>query len=43
VGCNVVLVSGDPLTDIEAVTNVQFVMKGGRIYSIAELTAPFQH
>ena len=38
-----VLVSGDPLTDIRAAANVQFVMKGGRIYSIAELTAPFQH
>jgi imidazolonepropionase-like amidohydrolase len=40
---DLVLVSGDPLTDIKAAANVQLVMKGGRLYSIAEPTAPFQH
>lgn len=40
---DLVLVSGDPLTDIKGAANVQFVMKSGRIYSIAELTAPFRH
>jgi hypothetical protein len=39
---DLVLVSGDPLTDIKAAANVQFVMKGGHLYSVAELTAPFQ-
>ncbi len=40
---DLVLVSGNPLSDIKAAANVQFVMKGGRLYSIAELTAPFPH
>jgi Amidohydrolase family len=35
------LVSGDPLHDIKDAANVQFVMKGGRLYSVAELIAPF--
>ncbi len=39
---DLVLVSGDPLSDIKAAANVQFVMKGGHLYSVAELTAPFQ-
>jgi Tol biopolymer transport system component len=38
---DLVLVSGNPLTDIKAAANVQFVMKGGHLYSVAELTAPF--
>ena len=37
------IVSGDPLTNIKDAANVQFVMKSGRVYSIAELTAPFEH
>ena len=40
---DLVLVSGNPLTDIKDAANVRFVMKGGRLYSISELTAPFQH
>jgi len=35
------LVSGDPLKDIKDAANVQFVMKNGRLYSVAELMAPF--
>jgi hypothetical protein len=34
-------VSGDPLRQIKDVTNVQFVMKNGKMYSVAELMAPF--
>ncbi len=34
-------VSGDPLRQIKDVTNVQFVMKNGKLYSVAELMAPF--
>jgi len=37
------LVSGDPLHNIKDAANVQFVMKGGRLYSVAELMAPFMH
>jgi hypothetical protein len=37
------IVAGDPLHDIKDAANVQFVMKNGRLYSIAELMAPFAH
>jgi imidazolonepropionase-like amidohydrolase len=36
------LVSGDPLRQIKDVTNVRFVMKNGRLYSVAELMEPFR-
>lgn len=35
------LVSGNPLQNIEDVANVQLVMKGGKLYTQAELMAPF--
>jgi hypothetical protein len=35
------LVSGDPLRNIKDAANVEFVMKNGRLYSVAELMAPF--
>ena len=34
-------VSGDPTRDIKAAANVQSVMKNGRLFTIAELEAPF--
>jgi Tol biopolymer transport system component len=36
-------VSGNPLQNIKDVANVQAVMKNGRLYTIAELMAPFLH
>jgi hypothetical protein len=36
------IVAGDPLKDIKAAARVEFVVKDGRVYSIAELMAPFQ-
>jgi Tol biopolymer transport system component len=36
------LVAGDPLRNISDVTNVTMVVKGGKVYSIAELMAPFK-
>jgi Tol biopolymer transport system component len=39
---DLVLVSGDPLRDIKDAANVQWVMKSGRLYSVAELMAPFE-
>jgi len=36
------IVNGNPLRDIKDAANVQFVMKGGRLYSIADLMAPFK-
>jgi len=35
-------IAGDPLTDIKDLDNVAAVMKNGRLYTIAELMAPFQ-
>ena len=35
------IVSGDPLHNINDAANVQFVMKGGILYPVAELMAPF--
>jgi imidazolonepropionase-like amidohydrolase len=40
---DLVLVAGDPLRNIKDVANVRSVMKGGRLYSVADLTAPFEH
>ncbi len=37
------IVKGDPLKDIKDAANVQFVMKDGKLYSVAELMAPFAH
>jgi len=35
------IVEGDPLQDIKAAANVKWVVKGGGLYSIDELMAPF--
>jgi Tol biopolymer transport system component len=35
------LIAGDPLHNIKDAANVQSVMKNGRLYSVAELMAPF--
>ncbi len=35
-------INGDPLTDIKQLANVQMVMKNGRIYTVADLEAPFK-
>ena len=40
---DLVIVAGDPLHDIKAAANVQYVMKNGKLYSVAELMAPFAH
>lgn len=36
------VVAGDPLRDIKDAARVAFVVKDGRVYSVAELMAPFQ-
>ena len=38
---DLILVEGDPLTDIKDVTKVQCVMKNGRIQSVAQIASPF--
>jgi len=38
---DLVIVSGDPLTNIKDAANVQRVMVDGRLYSTTELMAPF--
>ena len=38
---DMILVSGDPLTNIKDVTRVQCVMKNGTMHSVAEIMAPF--
>jgi Tol biopolymer transport system component len=40
---DLVLVSGNPLENIDDAANVQLVIKGGQVYTIPELTAPFRH
>jgi Tol biopolymer transport system component len=35
------IVKGDPLQDIKAAANVQFVVKNGKVYSVADLMEPF--
>jgi hypothetical protein len=37
------MVAGDPLHEIKDAANVQYVMKNGKLYSVAELMAPFVH
>ncbi len=37
------IVRGDPLQDIKDAANVQYVMKEGKLYSVADLMAPFAH
>jgi Tol biopolymer transport system component len=37
------IVSGDPLSQIKDAANVRFVMKNGKLYSVAELMEPFDH
>ena len=39
---DIALVAGDPLTHIADLTNVQWVIKNGRAWSVAELMAPFE-
>ena len=36
-------VSGDPLRDIKDAARVQSVMKGGKLYTVSDLMAPFVH
>ena len=36
-------VSGDPLRNIKDLANVQSVMKGGKLYTVSDLMAPFVH
>jgi imidazolonepropionase-like amidohydrolase len=38
---DLILVSGDPLTDIKDAANVQCVMKNGFLWSVKEVAAPF--
>jgi len=38
---DLIIVSGDPLADIEAAANVQCVMKNGNLWSVEEILAPF--
>ena len=40
---DLVLVTGDPLSDIKDAANVQSVMKNGRLFTLGELMAPFAH
>lgn len=39
---DLILVDGDPLTNINDVINVQCVMKNGKLRSVAEIAAPFE-
>jgi imidazolonepropionase-like amidohydrolase len=38
---DLILVEGDPLSNIDDVTRVQCVMKNGKIRSVAEIMKPF--
>ena len=37
------IVSGNPLANIKDLANVQYAMKNGIVYSVADLLAPFSH
>jgi Tol biopolymer transport system component len=37
------IVSGNPLVNIKDLANVQYAMKGGILYSVSDLMAPFTH
>lgn len=39
---DMILIDGDPVSDINDITQVQCVMKNGRLQSVAEIAAPFQ-
>jgi len=38
---DLILVEGDPLTEIKDITKIQCVMKNGRIQSVAQIASPF--
>jgi adenine deaminase len=38
---DLIVVRGNPLTDLRAAANVEVVMKNGRAYTLAEILAPF--
>jgi imidazolonepropionase-like amidohydrolase len=38
---DIVMVAGDPLTDIKDAAKVQTVIVDGRVYSISDLIAPY--
>jgi Tol biopolymer transport system component len=40
---DLVLIDGDPSRDMDELANVRMVLKGGRVYTIEELMAPFSN
>lgn len=40
---DLIIVSGDPLADIDAVANVQCVAKNGELQSVGAIMEPFSH
>ncbi len=38
---DLIIVAGDPLTNIDDAANVQCVMKNGRLMSVSEIAKPF--